>query len=65
MTADNRWHNFDKLALDLSDIAHNTPNHHTAAVTARALAYLYWQKSVIEELKGLVATLEHLNGVQL
>lgn len=53
------WHDHKQLEADLADLADNSPDYHTAAVAARALALLSWQSNVIEELKGTVATVEH------
>lgn len=62
MGSTDKWHDFELLARDLADVADNSSHHSTAAIAARALAYILWQKTVIEELKGTVATLEHWAG---
>ena len=52
------WADFDKLAHDLTDWLANETNHTKARLLMRALSYIYWQKTVIEEIKGERATLE-------
>ncbi len=61
-TLNPRWHDPELLIRDLADLADNCPDHHTAATAARSLAIIAWQRSVIEELKSTVATLEHWTG---
>jgi len=52
------WADFDQLVFDLSDLLENEHNHHKAKIIMRALSYIYWQKTVIEEIKADRATLE-------
>ena len=52
------WTDFDQLIADLSQWVDNEPNHTKARLIVRAIAYMYWQKSVMEELKSENATLE-------
>lgn len=63
-TLNPRWHDPELLIRDLADLADNCPDHHTAATAARSLAIIAWQRSVIEELKSTVATLEHWTGLR-
>lgn len=59
-----RWHDHEALVRDLADLADNSPDHHTAVTAARALAIMTWQRAVIEELRGTIATLEQWAGVR-
>lgn len=59
-----RWHDHEALVRDLDDLADCSPNHHTAVTAARALAMITWQRAVIEELRGTIATLEQWAGVR-
>lgn len=52
------WADFEKITADLSDVLEHEHNHTKARIIMRALSYLYWQKSVIEEVKSDRATLE-------
>jgi uncharacterized protein YaeQ len=52
------WTDFERLTYDLSHWLENEHNHEKARLLMRALAYIYWQKNVIEETKGENATLE-------
>lgn len=53
-----QWADFEKLTFDLSDVLEHEHNHTKARILMRALAYIYWQKTIIEELKAERATLE-------
>jgi hypothetical protein len=59
-----RWHDHEALIRDLADLADNSPDHHTAVTAARALAIITWQRAVLEELRGTIATLEQWAGVR-
>jgi hypothetical protein len=51
------WADFDQLVEDLSRWEeHAKPGD--ALLLVKVIAYLYWQRTVIEEVKGEVATLE-------
>lgn len=52
------WADFDELAADLTDWLEHETNHTKARLLMRALSYIYWQKTVIEEIKGERSTLE-------
>ena len=52
------WADFDKLTFDLSDVLEHEHNPIKARILMRALAYIFWQKTIIEELKAERATLE-------
>ena len=52
------WADFERLTADLSDLIEHEHNHHTAKILMRALSYIYWQKTVIQEVKADRATLE-------
>jgi hypothetical protein len=52
------WADFDQLVFDLSDLLEHEHNHSKARIIMRALSYIYWQKTVIEETKADRATLE-------
>ena len=52
------WADFDQLVFDLSDLLEHEHNHSKAKIIMRALSYVYWQKTVIEEIKADRATLE-------
>ena len=52
------WADFERLTADLSDLLENEHNHGKARIIMRALSYIYWQKTVIEEVKAERATLE-------
>jgi hypothetical protein len=52
------WADFDQLVFDLSDLLEHEHNHSKAKIIMRALSYIYWQKTVIEEIKADRATLE-------
>lgn len=52
------WADFDQLVFDLSDVLEHEHNHSKAKIIMRALSYIYWQKTVIEEIKADRATLE-------
>ena len=53
-----KWADFDQIVFDMSDLLENEHNNTKARIIMRALSYIYWQKTVIEEVKGEVATLE-------
>jgi hypothetical protein len=53
-----KWADFDQLVFDISDLLDNEHNHTKARLIMRALSYIYWQKTVIEELKAEIATQE-------
>lgn len=52
------WADFDQLVFDLSDLLEHEHNHSKAKIIMRALSYIYWQKTIIEEIKADRATLE-------
>ena len=58
VTMAGKWADFDQVVFDMSDLLENEHNHTKARIIMRALSYIYWQKTVIEEVKGEVATLE-------
>ena len=51
------WADFDQLVEDLSRWEENAKPG-DALLLVKVIAYLYWQRTVIEEVKGEVATLE-------
>lgn len=52
------WADFDRLVADVTDVLERERNHTKARIIMRALTYIYWQKTVIEEIKSDRATLE-------
>ena len=52
------WADFDRLVADVTDLLEREHNHTKARIIMRALTYIYWQKTVIEEIKSDRATLE-------
>lgn len=52
------WADFDRLVADVTDVLEREHNHTKARIIMRALTYIYWQKTVIEEIKSDRATLE-------
>jgi len=60
-----KWYDYEALLRDLADLADNSPDHHSAWLACRALAFITHQRAVIEELRGTVATLEQWAGVRV
>jgi len=58
VTMTGKWADFDQLTFDLSDWLEHESNHTKASLLMRALSYIYWQRTVIEEVKGERSTLE-------
>lgn len=52
------WTDLDTLVRDLSMWEENEKRHDLALLLCKTIAYVYWQKTVIEECKAEVATLE-------
>lgn len=53
-----KWADFDTLITDLSDWLQHERSHLKARLLMRAISYIYWQRTVIEEVKGERSTLE-------
>lgn len=53
-----KWADFDALVRDLSMWEENETRYDLALLLCKTIAYIYWQKTVIEETKSERATLE-------
>lgn len=52
------WTDSEQLMTDLTLWLDNEPHHGKARLLVRAMAFICWQRTVIEELKGEIQQLE-------
>jgi len=58
------WTDLNTLVRDLSMWEENEKRHDLALLLCKTIAYIYWQKNVIEECKAEIATLEAMLRAQ-